>query len=555
MKTQRMTWIGSIALAALAGSLTIGCEGVLGDSSEQNAGSGTDGSTGANGSNATGNGDNDPVGGATAGLSAGAQQTLLARLTNVEFVRSLEILLDLPAGSPGLTSAISALAPEPSVHGLRNDAGTQALTQVAIAGFERLAATATQELLDGASNNEQLAERLGCSYDGDDQVTDCLSTYGAGLLQRASRRDNNSEYAATIQSILDGVMALQDAEGVDSSNFESRVLQLQSIISYVALSPDFLLLIEGENADGDATDPIALTNHEIASRLSFFLAGEPPDDALLAAASAGELTSPEARIEQVDRLLARPEGTSTFVKAIVGWLGVNQDAADAEDIEALSSYLNAWVEDQSSFTEFYGGAIDVATADGSTASQSVGVLGAPAFLEAHTFPPTPGFITRGVFVVEQLLCSALPDDLPAEAFGSDEMNEREVFDNHSKQACATCHVAFDNYGAAFQNYDTETNAFDPANNLLGDEFTLHTIGDIGGDVSNLEDLASQMSESERAPACMAQLFYRHAMRRSLRGGDGDAVTRLVQDWVQSEMSLRSLLVGIVGADEFATLYP
>lgn len=554
MKKSSMGLVGSLLLGALTGAVSLGCEGVLGGSSDVGRSAGS-----RSGGNGDGDGDgsgNEAVTGAVDGLEAGPPVTLLARLTNAEFVRSLEILLDLPAGSSALESATSSLAPEPSVHGLQNDAATQDLTQVAIAGFERLANAATQQVVSGVNSNQALADKLGCADTNDAGMTDCLSSYGAGLLQAASRKPANPAHQTTIGELLSDVQALQETAGVDATSFESRVLQLQSLIAYVALSPDFLLFVEGANAAGEEPgEAIALNGHEIASRLSFFLAGEPPDASLLTAAAAEGLATSADRIEQVDRLLSRPEGTRTFVKSLIGWLGINPQTVEASDLEALSAYLNAWVEGETPFNEFYNGAIEVPTTDGSTATQQVGVLGSTAYLSSHTFPPTPSFITRGVFVVEELLCEALPDDLPAEAFGMGEMTEREVLEQHSSQPCATCHIYFDAFGSAFQNFEPETNTFDAAFAPLGEGFSLHPTGDISGEVSNLEELGEKMGASDRAPACMAQLFYRHAMRRSLRGGDGEVVTRLVGDWVESDMSLRSLLESIAAAEEFALLYP
>ncbi len=548
-----MKLANSIFLAALSAGLALGCEGVLG--SDSHSGTGTETMSDAPGKRPTTSGD-EAVSGAVDGLKAGAPVTLLARLTNAEYVRGLELLLELPSNSAGLVGAKSALPPEPSVNGLQNDAATQSLTQVAIAGFERLALAASEDLLGGAKDNQALAGRLGCTYVDDAALDECLVSYGATLLERASRGVPQSGYFDVARTLLEEVVALQVAEGVDATSFASRVLQLQSLVTYVALSPDYLLLLEGANAAGEKPgEAIELTGYEIASRLSFFLSGEPPDALLLEAAKEDRLLSAEDRIHQVERLLGRPEGINTFVKSLVGWLGINEGTTDAADLEALTAYLNAWLQDQKPFDEFYNGAIEVETTAGSTATQQVGVLGMRAYLGAHTFPPTPAFITRGVFVVEQLLCSELPDDLPAEAFEGGAMTEREVFEIHATQPCATCHIAFDNFGAAFQNFEPEANTFDPGFAPLGEGFLLNPTGDIDGEISNLEQLGEKMGASDRAPACMAQLFYRHAMRRSLRGGDGEVVTRLVGDWVQSDMSLHALLIAIASAEEFALLYP
>ena len=63
---------------------------------------------------------------------------------------------------------------------------------------------------------------------------------------------------------------------------------------------------------------------DLASRLSYFLTGGPPDDALLATAGAGELFAPEMLEKQTRRLLGGPE-SDRFIADFTGqWLGTEQ---------------------------------------------------------------------------------------------------------------------------------------------------------------------------------------------------------------------------------------
>lgn len=547
---RRVRAIETLIVSALSIGSTLACEGVLGS---PNANSSS--------SVSAGDGDSNPsveeaIDDSLAGVEAGPTVTLLARLTNAEFVRSLEVLLEIPAGSEPVLNAMSSLPPEPSVGGLANDANTQTLTQLAISGFERLATAAAEQVLADVATNEQLTDKLGCTDSIDAGVSECLVSYGAELFRKASRGVESPDYEIAARAIIEQIEGLHEAEGEDPAAFSARVVQFQSLVTYAALSPDFLLMIErGSSAAQVDGEPIHLTSHEIATRLSYFLSGGPPDAVLLQAANSNALATAAERVAQVDRLLSSPGGTATFVSSLVGWLGVKEQIVEAEDLDALSAYLSQWVQEGRPFNEFYDGAMEVPATDGKTTTLQVGALGAPAYLDSHTFPPTPSFITRGAFVVERLLCAELPDDLPDEAFAGEGATEREILDVHSKQPCATCHDFFDNYGAVFQSFSPEGNNFDPESRPLGESFPLMMIGDVSGEVSTLEELAQKLGASDRAPACMAQLFYRHAMRRSIRGGDAVLVTRLVNEWTSSDMSLRSLLTSIVSADEFGHLYP
>jgi len=82
-------------------------------------------------------------------------------------------------------------------------------------------------------------------------------------------------------------------------------------IQAVLCAPEFLYREErGDRLDG----------HEIAARLSYFLSSAPPDQELLARAVAGDLTRPEVRRAEAERLLDDPR-SDTFVNEFLdGWL-------------------------------------------------------------------------------------------------------------------------------------------------------------------------------------------------------------------------------------------
>ena len=60
----------------------------------------------------------------------------------------------------------------------------------------------------------------------------------------------------------------------------------------VLVSPHFLFRVELDRRPG-STEPHPLADHELASRLSYFLWSSMPDDALFAAADAGKLSDPD----------------------------------------------------------------------------------------------------------------------------------------------------------------------------------------------------------------------------------------------------------------------
>ncbi len=490
--------------------------------------------------------------------------TPLARLTNDEFVNSAATLLGLPKDSELVVGAVSNLASEPDVGGLSNDANNQLLTHVGISAYSTVARAMTDAFLDDVTTVDALATRIGCVEDaaGAYDLPGCTRDFGATLVGKAFRREVMEQELSNIESLVDQVDELLLEHEQDPEALDSHILRLRTIVRYVLLSADFLLLVE-RGAPGEGDDPkapIRLSSAEIATRLAYFLTGTLPDQALLADVEEDRLADPSVRLEHAQRLLSSEAGRLMFTQTLSSWLGVSggQVDADAAAAAALSAFIDDWFTEQRPFAALYQAPISVEHVDGTQTEEPFGVLGMRAFVASHSSYPTPGFITRGVFVVERLLCSHLPSDIPADALDGEEMTPVEVFEEHAKQPCATCHVIFDNYGAAFQRFGTETSLYDLSATELGSSFELPALGDVSGPVEGVADLGLAMGNSEQAPACMAELWYRKAVRRSLDAdkGDDEALGQLINTWQGSgDTSMKSLLQAIVASEDFIMLFP
>ncbi|MFN3151513.1 DUF1592 domain-containing protein [Bremerella sp.] len=71
------------------------------------------------------------------------------------------------------------------------------------------------------------------------------------------------------------------------------------------------------------SDPV-VAQYAIASRLSFMLVGEPPDEELRNLAAAGKLRIPSIVDQQVDRLLADPRSMEFYRSFVTQWLNMDQ---------------------------------------------------------------------------------------------------------------------------------------------------------------------------------------------------------------------------------------
>jgi hypothetical protein len=122
---------------------------------------------------------------------------------------------------------------------------------------------------------------------------DCANQFVTSFGRRAWRRPLTDEEVTTFVGIAGA------AAGTLGDFHEG----LQFAMAALLQSPDFLFRVElGE----DTPDGRRWTDHEMAERLSYLFWNTTPDDALLDAADAGELTTDEGLSVQVDRLLESP---------------------------------------------------------------------------------------------------------------------------------------------------------------------------------------------------------------------------------------------------------
>ncbi len=95
---------------------------------------------------------------------------------------------------------------------------------------------------------------------------------------------------------------------------------LKETLGVVLSSPMFLYL--AEPVDDGKRRPLG--GPELATRLSYFLWGAPPDDTLLDLAKRGELSRPEVLAEQTTRLLDDPRSQDLVRGFIYQWLGMDR---------------------------------------------------------------------------------------------------------------------------------------------------------------------------------------------------------------------------------------
>jgi hypothetical protein len=283
---------------------------------------------------------------------------------------------------------------------------------------------------------------------------------------------------------LMGFLTLAKSKG---DGFEVGVkLALQAVL----LSPHFLFRIELDE-DPTSAQPRRLTDHELASRLSYFLWSSMPDDTLLDAAAAGALQDPDTVALHVDRMLKDPRAHSLVANFAGQWLEtravdeVQPSAVFGPFTDALRADLKAETEQFfRTFLEEDRPLRDMLDADftflndrladhyglprpGSETLTRVslpeggfrgGILTQGAFLTITSHADRTSPVKRGQWVLAHLLCKAPPppppevENLTETAVTGKTLRER-MEQHRADPSCSGCHAVMDPIGFGLENYD------------------------------------------------------------------------------------------------------
>jgi hypothetical protein len=512
--TISLTRVQRLAFAASLGgtlALALGCSGVVEGTQQPGAGPGA--GTGAGAGTGTGAGTG---GGAGLGQSGGQGGTSSGAGGSSGTSQAGSGPIDDPYAIPTSPPDV-ALVPTPRVARLSRQQWSNAVRDLLlVTDISEIDSAVTGDALIGFDNEaeslfvtEQLrqqfaeaAEKLADKVTGDAAALARLvpttapsDTAGRARAfitafgQRAFRRPLTDAELTTHQALFDQGSTLYP--GVDAFRAGASL-----VIQAMLQSPHFLYRTELGTAAAGATS-VALDDWEVASKLAFSLTNTMPDDALLAAAAAGQLRDKAAVAAEVERLLGGPTGTAGLrnfnlqLYRLGTYEGITRNPTVFPDFDPASPA--AMREEALQFIEWIftqgRGIKDLYTApvgfvnsmlapiygvsgnfssDPTTLTrvdfdptQRAGLLTQAGFLSSYiTSGNQPSIIHRGVFIATRLLCKELPEPDPAAISQGlvdtpDLTNRERVEATTGKGTCGYgCHGSLMNpLGYAFENYD------------------------------------------------------------------------------------------------------
>ena len=422
-----------------------------------------------------------------------------------------------------------------------------------------------------------LSALLSCDPATDGDLA-CARMLVADVGPQLYRRPLTDEETAAYDALVEWVLEEGDLA-------EAAALAIETMLQ----SPSFLYRIEPAR-----TEPTPLDGWALASRLSFYLWQEGPDEELWRAASAGELDTPEALLAQARRMLDDPRADRTLAAFHREWMGASEveqagrtDPAFTDEIardmrretelfavrvvredDALLSTL--LTSERSVLTPLLADYYGLAHPTGSgTAPIDVpdrpGLLSTGAVLVAHASETFTRPVHRGVFIRKNVLCHDLPPPDPtvvamaqeAAAELPETLTDRERLSALTEgPGCINCHSLVNPIGYAFERFDAigRWREADDEGRPIDGRGELAGAGgyetDVDGAFDGAPELTSRFAMSDTVARCVTTQWLRYALGREEEDADATSIASAHEVFRETGYDLRELIVAVVATDAF-----
>jgi hypothetical protein len=347
----------------------------------------------------------------------------------------------------------------------------------------------------GVSDTATRRKIFSCRPTSPVQADACAEQIVTGLATQAFRRPVSRED-------FEGLMQFYQAGRAERGFEQGIAATLEAILA----SPQFLFRLEPARTlqpgaparqprwGGSPGASVPLGDLELASRLSFFLWGAPPDSELLALAAQHTLSGPGVLERQVKRMVAASPADALATRFAAQWLRLHDVDNILPDAILYPDYDRNLGEDFVRETEMLFNSLvredrsvlDLLSSDSTFVNERVakhygipnvsgsdfrrvqvpdyrrGILGHGSILVLTSVADRTSPVMRGKWIMEVLLGSPPPPPPPnvpvfeatkAAAAGK-LLTVRERMEEHRKNpACSSCHRVIDPLGLALERFD------------------------------------------------------------------------------------------------------
>ena len=404
----------------------------------------------------------------------------------------------------------------------------------------------------------------------------CADAIVRSLATRAFRRPAADRDVERLMKFYDS--------GRHERNFEYGVL---TALEAILASPQFLFRLE--TAPARAGEPSRVADLELASRLSFFLWGTGPDEALLKLATANRLSAPGALAQQVKRMLADRRSEALATRFASQWLRLQDLERVFPDPILYPYYDQTLAEALARETELFvdslvredRSVLELLTADYTFANERVarhygipnvtgpafrrvalppsrrGILGHGSILTLTSISDRTSPVMRGKWVMEVLLGSPPPPPPPnvptleetrAAAAGK-VLSVRQRMEAHrANPACTSCHRVIDPLGLALENFDA-TGKW----RIRDGESAIDARGDLY-DGTPMEGPAglrqALLKQQDAVLLSFTESLMTYALGRRVEAHDMPAVRRVIRAAAKQEYRMSAFIQGVADTAAF-----
>ncbi len=428
--------------------------------------------------------------------------------------------------------------------------------------------------------NTPSRERIfSCHPANEAEEPSCAASIISQMARRAYRRP-------VTQEDVDALMPFFQQGRRDGGSFDSGI---QFALERMLVDPDFLLRIH-KNPEG-VQGIYALSDIEVASRLSFFLWSSVPDDRLLDLAEQGVLTDPEVLHAEVDRMMADPRAVDALVNDFAAqWLNlrrveevvvdpavypnydlslmqgfqketelfvastIEEDRSVHDLLDADYTFMNERLAQHYGIDGIYGSRFRRVHLDNH--EQRGGLLSQGALLATTSYPNRTSPVLRGKWLLDNIFATPAPPPPPGVPAlqenkpGAAPATIKERLAMHRKNpTCNSCHAIIDPVGFALENFDVlgSWRTFDEVGRPVESDSVTATGQEIHG-FAGLRELL--LNPADKFPKTVTGKLMSYALGRRLEYYDQPSVRKIVRDAAADDYRWSALIHGVVGSPAF-----
>jgi hypothetical protein len=375
--------------------------------------------------------------------------------------------------------------------------------------------------------------------------------------------------------------------GRAQAGFDSGI---ERALQRLLVSPQFLFRIEQDPKGAAPGSVHAVSDVELASRLSFFIWSSIPDDELLDLAAQGKLGKPDVLEQQVRRMLRDPRSSSLVSNFAEQWLYLRDlDAKKPNELlfpDFDESLRAAFRKETDLFLDSVlrsnRSVLDLLSANYTFVNERLakhygirnvhgpdfrrvtlpegsprgGLLGQGSLLTITSYATRTSPVNRGKWVLENLLNAPPPPpppNVPAlKTEGGDHgktVTMRAAMVQHrANPACFGCHARMDPIGFAMENFDAigrwrDTDAGTPI-----DASGVFPDGEKFDGMAGLKK--ALLSHPEEFVSTLTEKLLMYALGRNVQFYDEPVVRGIMRQSARENYTFESLVLGVVKSTPF-----